>query len=568
MTRVRFEQADGRVRAYVPYRGRDLLNQCLVNKSTAFNVEERRTFGIEGLVPHGVTSIGQQVQRAYGSICRKNDPLERFIGMAALQNRNETLFYRVLLEHVEELMPIVYTPTVGQACQDYSHIFRRGRGLWITPADRGRIAEVLGNSPMDDIRLIVVTDNERILGLGDQGAGGIGIPIGKLALYTMAAGIHPAYTLPISLDVGTDNRGLLEDDLYIGWRKPRLRGPEYDSLVEEFVQAVKQRFPRALLQWEDFKKANAFTLLDRYREVLPSFNDDIQGTAAVALAGMIAACRAKREPLDAQRVVILGAGAAGIGIARQLRNAFERAGLSGDQLVRAIALSDSQGLLVDSRPSGEAHKQQFAWTEAMANAAGLPPESRNDLELLVRTLRPTILIGTSGQPGVFDEKVVRAMAAHCARPVIFPLSNPTSKSEARPVDLLEWTDGKALIATGSPFDPVERKGVTHCFAQGNNVWVFPGVGLGALVAETRQVTDSMFTVAAHALAESVSEDDLARGLLFPSLRSVREVTARIAQGVVREARDSGLGRKLGDEAIAPAVHAAMWYPDYPELVPA
>jgi malate dehydrogenase (oxaloacetate-decarboxylating) len=567
MTRVRFEQADGRVRAYVPYRGRDLLNQCLVNKSTAFSIGERRTFGLEGLVPHGVTNIGQQVERAYGSICRKTDPLERYIGMAALQNRNETLFYRVLLAHIEELMPIVYTPTVGQACQDYSHIFRRGRGLWITPADRGRIAEVLGNSPTEDIRLIVVTDNERILGLGDQGAGGIGIPIGKLALYTMAAGIHPAHTLPISLDVGTDNRGLLEDDLYIGWRKPRLRGPEYDALVEEFVQAVKQRFPRALLQWEDFKKANAFTLLDRYRQVLPSFNDDIQGTAAVALAGMIAACRAKQEELGAQRVVILGAGAAGIGIARQLRNAFERAGLSGDELVRAIALSDSQGLLVDSRPSGEAHKQQFAWTEAMANAEGLPPESRNDLELLVRTLRPTILIGTSGQPGVFDEKVVRAMTEHCARPVIFPLSNPTSKSEARPVDLLAWTEGKALIATGSPFDPVERQGVTHCIAQGNNVWVFPGVGLGALVSETRQVTDSMFTVAAHELAASVSEDDLARGLLFPSLTSVREVTARIAQGVVREARDCGFGRKLDDHAIAPAVHAAMWFPDYPELVP-
>jgi malic enzyme len=568
MSRVRFEQADGRVRAHVPYRGRDLLNQSLVNKSTAFGAEERRAFGIEGLLPHGVTTIHQQVLRAYGSICRKPDPLERYIGMAALQDRNETLFYRVLLEHVEELMPIVYTPTVGEACQDYSHIFRRGRGLWITPAERGRIAEVLANAQTDDVRLIVVTDNERILGLGDQGAGGIGIPIGKLALYTMAAGIHPAHTLPISLDVGTDNADLLGDDLYIGWRHPRLRGPEYASLVEEFVQAVKQRFPRALLQWEDFKKANAFTLLDRYREALPSFNDDIQGTAAVALAGVIAACRAKKNELAAQRIVILGAGAAGIGIARQLRDALSRAGVSEGELRSRIALVDSQGLLVDSRAAREPYKQEFAWTDAMAAAAGITPESQNDLEVMVRKLRPTVLIGTSGQPGVFDEKVVRAMVEHCPRPVIFPLSNPTSKSEARPVDLLAWTDGKALIATGSPFDPVERAGTTHCIAQGNNVWVFPGVGLGALVSEARRVTDSMFTVAAHALAASVSPEDLTRGLLFPSLSSVREVTARIAQGVVREARDSGFGRQIADQAIAPAVHAAMWFPDYAELVPA
>ena len=480
MMRIKFERADGQVRAVVPHRGRDLLNECLVNKSTAFSAEERRAFGLDGLLPHKVSTIHEQLVRSYESIIRKEDALEQYIGMAALQDRNETLFFRVLLEHVEELMPIVYTPTVGQACQDYSHIFRRGRGLWITPADRGRIAEVLSNAPSEDVRLIVVTDNERILGLGDQGAGGIGIPIGKLALYTMAAGIHPAETLPVSLDVGTDNAGLLADDLYIGWRHPRLRGDEYRTLVEEFVQAVKKCFPRAILQWEDFKKGNAFALLDRYREVLPSFNDDIQGTAALALAAVIAACRAKGERLSAQRVVILGAGAAGIGIARQLRDALARDGLSGSALARSIALIDSQGLLVEGRETRETYKREFAWTEEMANAAGLANTA--DLEQVVRKLRPTVLVGTSGQPGVFDEKVVRAMVEHCPRPVIFPLSNPTSMCEARPVDLLEWTDGKALIATGSPFDAVERAGKTHRISQGNNVYIFPGVGLGAMVS--------------------------------------------------------------------------------------
>jgi malate dehydrogenase (oxaloacetate-decarboxylating) len=565
MSRIRFEHADGRERAHVPYRGHDLLNQCLVNKGTAFSINERRAFSLEGLLPHAVATIEQQLARVHANICRKPEPIERYIGLASLQDRNETLFYRLLLENIEELMPIVYTPTVGQACEDYSHIFRRGRGIWITPAERGRIAEVLSNTAFNDVRLIVVTDNERILGLGDQGAGGIGIPIGKLALYTMAAGIHPAQTLPISLDVGTDNARLLADDLYLGWRHPRLRGQQYQSLVEEFVQAVKLRFPRALLQWEDFKKGNAFALLDRYREVLPSFNDDIQGTAAVALAGVIAACRSKGEELRDQRVMILGAGAAGIGIARQLRDALERAGLSDEALRRAIALLDSRGLLVQGRETLEPYKQEFAWSEAMAQAAHIPSEGA-DLEQVVRKLRPTVLIGTSGQGDAFDEKVVQAMAAHSERPVIFPLSNPTSKSEGRPADLLAWTNGKALIATGSPFDAVQHAGKTHRIAQGNNVYVFPGVGLGALVAEARIVTDSMFTIAAHELAVSVSEQNLGQGSLFPPLTELRKITARIAEAVVREARDTGIGRKITDSEIPEAVRAASWFPDYPELV--
>lgn len=567
MSRISFESTETGVVARVAHRGRDLLVQCLVNKGTAFTAAERRAFGIDGLLPSAVTTMEQQLVRVWENICRKATPLERYIGMAELQDRNETLFYRLMLEHVEELMPIVYTPTVGEACQYYSHIFRRGRGMWITPEHQGRIAEVLKNAPCTDVRLIVVTDNERILGLGDQGAGGIGIPIGKLALYTLAAGIHPSETLPVSLDVGTDNESLLTDDLYIGWRQRRLRGAAYDALVEEFVQAVKQCFPQALLQWEDFKKGNAFALLDRYRDVLPSFNDDIQGTAAVALAGVMAACRTKGESLADQRVVILGAGAAGIGIARQLRDAFARAGLSGDALTRAIALLDSQGLLADGRETREPYKREFAWPDQMARDAGLPPDRDADLELIVQKLRPTVLIGTSGQPGIVDERTVRAMLAHTERPAIFPLSNPTSKSEAVPADILRWTDGKALIATGSPFDPVEHAGKTHAIAQGNNVYVFPGVGLGALLSGARRVSDSMFTTAAQELAASVSDADLARSSLFPPLTELREVTARIARAVVRDARDTGVGKQIADAEIAGAVERAMWSPDYPELVP-
>jgi malic enzyme len=557
----------GNPRLEVPYRGTRLLRHPMYTKGTAFNREERKAFGLEGLLPSAVSSMEQQERRLYANIARKTDPLEKYIGLAALQDRNEHLFYRVLVDHIEEFLPIVYTPTVGRACQEFSHIFRRARGLWITPGDRGRIYEVLGNAPFDDIRLIVVTDNERILGLGDQGAGGMGIPIGKLALYTAAAGIHPARTLPVSLDVGTDNETLLADDLYLGWRFPRLRGAGYDSLVEEFVQAVKRRFPAALLQWEDFKKANAFRLLDRYRKVLTCFNDDIQGTAAVATAGMMAGCRVTGIPIAAQRVVILGAGAAGIGIARLLRDTFRRAGLTGESLTRAIANLDSRGLVVDDEEIRDIHKRDFAWPASLAAKAGLAKGASRDLLSVVRAVKPTVLIGTSGEPGTFSEAVVREMARHVERPVIFPMSNPTSKTEAKPVDLVAWTGGRALIATGSPFEPVSHEGRTISIGQGNNVFIFPGVGLGALVAEAREVTDGMFAVAAQRLADEVSAADLESGSLFPSTREIRRVSARIAEAVVAEARDSGVGRTIPDESIPLAVAAATWNPAYLPMVP-
>ena len=558
-------RGDGKMRAEVRVRGRELMAQCLVNKGTAFSVEERMRFGMEGLIPHAVNSIEEQVEQTYHTIAVKTDPLERYIGMAALQDRNETLFYRLLLEHVEELMPIVYTPTVGEACRKFSRIYRRGRGMWITPAHRGRISDVLANTPCAKTRLIVCTDNERILGLGDQGAGGMGIPIGKLALYTMAAGIHPSQTLPLSLDVGTDNQELLDDPLYLGVRAPRLRGADYDSLVDEFVHAVKLRFPHAVFQWEDFKKGNAFTLLDRYRDVLPSFNDDIEGTAAVALAGVFAACRKKNEPMAKQRIVILGAGAAGVGIGRLIRDALDRAGLDGADLTRHVAVLDSRGLVIEGSERGDIYKRSLAWPAELASAEGLDPARSGDLQHVIETLRPSVLIGTSGQPGAFSESAVRAMAAGTPTPVIFPLSNPTSKSEATPAQLFEWTEGRALVATGSPFDSVLYKGSTLHASQCNNVYIFPGVGLGSVVSETTRVPDRFFTIAAEMLAQCVNDEELAAGKLFPALTRLREVSERIAVAIASESKRTGTAR-AGLENVEAAVRAEMWFPEYPELV--
>jgi malic enzyme len=545
-----------------------LLRHAMYTKGSAFSREERAAFGLGGLLPAHVTTLDLQARRAFANIQRKSDPLEKYIGLAALQDRNEHLFFRVLSDHLEELMPIVYTPTVGLACQEFSHIFRRARGLWITPDHRGRVGEVLDGAPFDDVRLIVITDNERILGLGDQGAGGMGIPVGKLALYTTVAGIPPWQALPISLDVGTDNAQLLADELYLGYRAPRLRGPEYDALVDELIHAIKRRFPRALLQWEDFKKNNAFRLLDRYRGELPSFNDDIQGTAAVAVAGLIAAARATDVPLTAQRVVLLGAGAAGVGIARLVRGTLQRAGLSGDALASATACLDSRGLLVDDQPIADDHKRDFAWPAALAARHGLGAGQPRDLLSVVRAVKPTVLIGTSGEPGAFPEPVIREMARHVARPLVLPMSNPTSRCEARPSDILAWTEGRALVAAGSPFDPVDYEGRRIVIGQGNNVFIFPGVGLGAIIAEAREVTDGMFAAAADQLASEVSPRDLACGSIFPPISDIRRVTARIAEAVVRAARAEGVARRTLDDAqIAPAVAAAMWEPVYLPMVP-
>ncbi len=551
---------EGRPVVDCPYRGDQLLAHAMYNKGTAFSHDEREQFKLHGMLPHIVSTIDQQVARAYRRLMRKTDPLEQYIGLAALQDRNETLFYRLLHEHIEQFAPIVYTPTVGKACQLFSSIFRRGRGMWITPDDQGRVDEVLASWPHHNIRLIVVTDNERILGLGDQGAGGIGIPIGKLALYTVAAGIHPSQVLPISLDVGTDNQERLDDPYYVGWPHKRLRGERYDELIEEFVKAVKRRFPAALLQWEDFKKGNAFRLLDRYKKRLLSFNDDIQGTAAVALAGVMAAARKTGVPMSEQRVVTLGAGAAGVGIGRQLRDAFIRAGVAADEVASRIVLIDSKGPLVEGRKIDDAHKREFVIPTRHAEAIGLRAD--DDFLTVVKKVKPTVLIGTSGEPGSFTEEVVRAMASAVDRPAIFPFSNPTANSEAVPEDLFKWTDGRCVVATGSPFDPVEYNGKTHRIGQGNNVYIFPGVGLGALIADASEVTDAMFTVAADTLAHKVSDEDLDQGALFPSLTQLRDISAEIAARVAVQAGEEGVGERLSLEKARERVKDQMWTPDY------
>lgn len=546
--------------------GPALLNHGILNKGTAFDRKERRTFGLDGLLPHHISTLEEQTKRAYAHVSAHEDPLERYISLASLQERNETLFFRLLSDHLEEFMPVVYTPTVGEAVEKYSVIFRRSRGLWITPEDRGRVADVLANAPTNNVRLIVVTDNERILGLGDQGAGGIGIPIGKLSLYTVAAGIHPAYTLPVSLDVGTDNEALRNHPLYLGWRQPRLRGPEYHALVDEFVAAVKARWPKALLQWEDFKKQNAFDLMDKHRETILSFNDDIEGTAAVALAGIVAATRVTKTPLADQRIVILGAGAAGVGIGRLVQDALQRAGVSGDDLTQRVAVLDSKGLLTDDRSYDDAYKTALAWPRALAEAAGV--RGGSSPREVVDALKPTVLIGTTGRPGTFTEDIVRTMAGHVERPVIFPFSNPTSVAEAHPKDLLAWTDGRAIVASGSPFGVVEHDGRSIRIGQGNNVYIFPGVGLGALVVDSDRIVPSMFSVAAETLAAQVSAADLDEGSLFPRLKSLRAVTRAIAIAVAKEAVAQGVAEAPPDDDYGKVVDFAIWTPAYPRIEPA
>jgi malic enzyme len=544
-------------------RGEQMLRDPSQNKDVAFTGPERRQLGIEGLLPPAVLTIQQQVAMELEHIFQKRDPLEQYIGLIALLDRNEVLFFRLLVENLERLTPIIYTPTVGLACQQYSHIYRRPRGLFLCPSDRGQIAQRLRNFRQRDVRLIVVTDNERILGLGDQGAGGMAIPVGKLLLYSAGAGIHPSLTLPISLDVGTDNSALAADPFYLGYRGRRLRGPEYDAFVEEFVQAVRNVFPRALLQWEDFKKANAFRLLGRYAGRLPSFNDDIQGTSAVVLAGILTGLRLIGKPLREQRFLLAGSGAAGVGIGRLLRTALLAEGLTGAEVRQRQIFIDSGGLVWEGRSDLEDHKREIALHKDELAAVGLSSPPPDSLEKLISAVRPTVLIGTTGQPGDFTPAAIRAMADHCERPIIFPLSNPTSKSECTPSEALQHSDGRALVATGSPFDPVRYKGRKQVIGQCNNAFVFPGVGLGVLISEASRVTDSMFLAAARALAEFTITHAASDNCLYPSLSELRTASRLIAFKVAQTARDEGFGQSLDDQALQAAIEDFCWFPDYP-----
>ena len=547
--------------ASIELHGTSLLGERLLNKDLAFSQDERLSFGVSGLLPAQMMTIDQQVDLELEHLRRKPDDLERYIGLAALQDRNATLFYRVLATNLEEFLPVVYTPTVGRACQQYSHILRRTRGLWITPDDQERIPEILRHSPYRDVRLIVVTDNERILGLGDQGAGGMGIPIGKLALYTAACGLHPSVTLPVSLDVGTDNAALLEDPLYVGYRAPRLRGPAYEALVRAFVHGVREVWPGCVIQWEDFKHYNALRILDRYRDRVPSFNDDVQGTSAIVVAGVLAALRHLGRPFGEQRILLVGAGAAGIGIARLLRAAMREDGLDADAIANRLALVDSRGLVHAGREDLDPTKQEFALATQALGGMGLATSPTPQLLETVEAFRPTIMVGTTAVAGSFPEHVVRAMGRGCDRPVIMPLSNPTANTEARPVDILDWTDGRALVATGSPFAPVTRGGVVHEIGQANNVFVFPGIGLGTIVSEASGVSDAMILAAARTLADAVGPERLARGALYPRVSALREVSRAVALAVAREAVRSGLSA-ADDASLEAEVDAAMWWPAY------
>ena len=541
--------------------GPSLLENPLTNKGTAFSPDERAALHLDGLIPPAVCTIDQQLERVYENFRAKQTPLERYIHLASLQDRNETLFFRLVHDHIDEMMPVLYTPVVGEACQKFSHIYRRPRGLSIAYEQRDSIESILANHPVSPA-IIVVTDGERILGLGDQGVGGMGIPIGKLCLYTACAGIPPDRTMPIMLDVGTDNAELLNDPMYLGMRHPRIRGEAYQAFIDRFVAAVIKIWPDAVLQWEDFLKANAIAQLARFRDRLCTFNDDIQGTAATVVAGLYAALRITRQPMREQRMVIAGAGASAQGIADLFVAALRDEGLSIDEARRRIATVDSRGLVTDDRQGLEPFKQTYARPHAEAAGFTCRDHARITLEETIHNFRPTILIGTSGTPGVFTESVVGAMAAINERPIVFPLSNPTSKSECTAGEAVRWSDGRAIVATGSPFEPVVFRGRTYRIGQGNNAFVFPGVGLGLWAGKVRRVTDAMFLDAARALAGQVHDADLAAGAVYPQLAHIRDCSRAVACAVIRRAVAEGHADRALLDDLEDTVSGAMWFPRY------
>jgi len=542
--------------------GQDILNNPLLNKSTAFTLEERDNFGLHGLLPPQIESLEEQIARRLECVRALPGELERYVFLRDLQDTNETLYFALLTRHLEELLPVIYTPTVGAACQRYSQIYRRPRGLYLSLPNQARLDQIFASPRFDRIECIVVTDGERILGLGDQGAGGMGIPVGKLAIYSACGGIDPATTLPITLDVGTNNAALLADPMYIGWRHERVRGQDYDDFIEAFVTAVSKRWPNILLQWEDFHKNNANRLLERYRNRLCTFNDDIQGTAAVATGTLLAAIKKTGVPLSQQRIAILGGGSAGIGIAAQIKLAMIEQGLSAAEASTRFYVLGRNGLVTDQTPGLESFQQGFVQPCSTLTSWSLSSPGQISLLDVVHNAHPTVLIGVSGQAGGFSETVIREMARHVARPIIFPLSNPTSCVEARPDEIIRWTDGQAIIGTGSPFPAFEYAGKQHHFAQTNNSYIFPGVGLGVLASQARRITDSMFLAAAKALAELSPANADADARLLPELARMREVSISIALAVAQQARAEGLTAAFSDAELLNAIHAKVWVPQY------
>jgi len=542
--------------------GYELLNDPLLNKGTAFSEAERDEFDLLGLLPPYVSTLDLQVERRLEGFRSLGTNLDKYIFLRGLQDTNETLFYALLTRNIAETMPIVYTPTVGLGCQQFSRIFRKPRGLFLSFPLRDRIGHILGNPRFDKVEVIVVSDGERILGLGDQGAGGMGIPIGKLALYTACAGVHPSTTLPILLDVGTDNRALLDDPLYVGWRHERVRGIEYDNFIAAFVDAVKERCPHVLLQWEDFALSNANRLLARYREQLCTFNDDIQGTAAIAVGAVISAINVTGLPITEQRIAVVGAGTAGTGICALLLRATIDAGLTEEEARHRFYLVDRQGLLIEGMKGLQPFQAVFAQKRDRIAGWDLSAGEQIGLPEVVDNARPTILIGTSGQARAFSESVVRAMARCTQRPIIFPLSNPTDQSEATPQDILAWTEGRAVVGTGSPFPPLIRGGRTFRIDQVNNAYVFPGIGLGVIAIKARHISEGMFLAAARAIAELSPARRHPNANLLPPLAESRAISLQVAIAVAEQAVREGLADRLATDDIATAVKSMMWEPIY------
>jgi len=528
--------------------GPDLLNMSLLNKGCSFTHQERQDFDLMGLLPRRFETISEQVERAYAQYSSFDEAINKHIFLRATQDSNETLFYHLVQEHLEEMLPIIYTPTVGDACERFSEIYRRARGLFIAYPDRKHIDEMLANVTKQNVKVIVVTDGSRILGLGDQGIGGMGIPIGKLSLYTACGGISPAYTLPIMLDVGTNNQALLDDPFYMGWHHKRIEQDEYDEFLEHFISAVKRRWPEVLLQFEDFNQTNALPLLERYRDEICCFNDDIQGTAAVTVGTLLAACSAKGEKLCEQRVTFVGAGSAGCGIAEQIVAQMCAEGLSEQQARRQIFMVDRYGLLTEDMPEVLDFQRPLAQTKANINAW----ECAGDYASLVDVMKfaqPSILIGVSGQAGLFTETVIKTMLQGCNQPIIFPLSNPSKKIEATPQQLLEWTDGQAIIATGSPFEPIEYKGKTHSIPQCNNSYIFPAFGLAVIAGKLSRISDEMLIVASEVLAAAAPIVRAGEGSLLPPLTEITELSKKMAFAIVKVGQQQGVAIEISDQAL-------------------
>jgi len=546
---------------YIPYAGNTLLELPLLNKGSAFSEDERTRFNLHGLIPHVIETIEEQSQRSYQQYSAFHDAINKHIYLRNIQDTNETLFFRLIEDHLAEMMPIIYTPTVGEACQQFSDIYRRHRGVFISYPDREHIDDILQNVNRKNVKVIVITDGERILGLGDQGIGGMGIPIGKLSLYTACGGISPAYTLPITIDVGTNNQQLLNDPIYMGWRQPRISGDEYYSFVDEVIRGIRRRWPKALIQFEDFAQKNAMPLLNKYRDEICCFNDDIQGTAAVSVGSLIAASRAAGKQLKDQKITFLGAGSAGCGIAEQIVAQMVAEGLSDAEARERVFMVDRFGLITENQPNLLDFQCKLAQKpEAVASWA--QADEMISLLDVVKHAKPTVLIGVSGQPGLFTEEIIRTLAANCERPIVLPLSNPTSRVEAVPADILNWTDGKALIATGSPFAPVNYQGKLYNICQCNNSYIFPGIGLGVIAAGATRVTDCMLMASSNALADCSPMLQDPNADLLPEIDEIQKVSRVIAFKVAKAAMDAGVAPVISDELLIENIEKNFWKPEY------